>query len=113
MANRTVAGTRSRYKVERARQRRRDLTTWIAVGALLTPILIGAFWILSRVDLHVKRNLDVLFEVDEGWDAAKIGTELERDNVVKTAADFQTLAAAQGVSAFTPGRYYLVEKEGA
>src|SRR5262245_21843108 len=102
MANRAVAGTRSRYQVERVRQRRRDFVAWVAVGALPAPVLAGALWILSRVDLHVKRNFDVLFQVNEGWTAERVGAALERNDVVSRASAFTDLAAAQNVTTFTP-----------
>jgi UPF0755 protein len=109
----TRPSRRSRYKVERARQRRRDLATFVVVAAMLTPIVLGSLWVLSNVQTSTAGQPDVLVEVQQGWGAARVGKALESSGVVASAAQFESTAVQQGVTTFRPGRYYFFEREGA
>ena len=112
MAGRPRPTPRARYKVERARQRRRDLATVVVVAVMLAPVVLGSLWVLSNVETSSENNPDVLVEVEPDWGPAQVAAALARTNVVKSAAEFQTFAESQGVTTFKPGRYYLYENEG-
>jgi UPF0755 protein len=112
MAARPTPAPRGRYKVERARQRRRNVATLITVAAMLTPIVLGSLWVLSNVETSTQGNADVLVEVEPDWGPAQVGAALEKTSVVTSAAEFQTYSEQQGVTTFKPGRYYFFETEG-
>ena len=111
MSGRPTPGPRGRYKVERARQRRRDLATLIAVAAMLTPIVLGSLWVLSNVETSTKGNADVLVEVEPDWGPEQVAAELAKTNVVTSAAEFQAYAEGQGVTTYKPGRYYFYDRD--
>ena len=104
----------ARYKVERARQRRRDLATVVACRGDARPRSCSGRSGCSRTSRRRREsNADVLVEVEPDWGPAQVAAVLAKTNVVKSAAEFQAYAEGQGVTTFKPGRYYLYENEGA
>jgi UPF0755 protein len=94
---------RARRAKELARMRRRNLAAFVGVMALLAPIIIGSMWVFANVE-HSSNN-DRIIEVQQGWTAQQVGDELERQDVIKSSAEFQQIAAAAGVTGFPAGRY--------
>ena len=112
MSGRPSASPRARYKVELARQRRRNTATLLAVAAMLAPIVLGSLWVLSNVETSTEGKADILLEVEQNWGPAEVAGRLAKAKVVTDAAAFTSLAASQNVSTFKPGRYYFYEDEG-
>ena len=112
MAARPTPGPRGRYKVERARQRRRNVATLITVAAMLTPIVLGSLWVLSNVETSPRATRTSWSRWSPIGAQRKWAAALEKTSVVKSAAEFQTYSEQQGVTTFKPGRYYFFETEG-
>jgi UPF0755 protein len=112
MVGRPSASPRARYKVELARRRRRNLATLLAVAAMLTPIVLGSLWVLSNVETSTAGKADILIEVEQNWGPNEVVAQLVKTKVITDAAAFTSLAAADNVTTFKPGRYYLYEDEG-
>ena len=73
MVGRATATPRARYKVELARQRRRNLATLVTVAAMLTPIVLGSLWVLSNVETSAEGKDDILLEVEQNWGPNEVG----------------------------------------
>jgi UPF0755 protein len=112
MAGLPSAPPRARYKVELARQRRRNFATVVAIGAMLTPLLVGSLWVLANVETSTQGTADILLEVEQNWGPNEVAGALAKAHVVTTAEAFTTLATAQNVTTFKPGLYYLYADEG-
>jgi UPF0755 protein len=112
MAGQASAPPRARYKVELARQRRRNLATFVTIGAMLTPLLVGSLWVLANVETSTEGKPDILLEIQQNWGPNEVGALLARNRVVTDTAAFTSLAASQSVTTFKPGRYYFYEDEG-
>jgi UPF0755 protein len=83
--------------------RRRNLAAFVGVLVLLAPLVIGSMWVFANVE-HSTNN-DRIIEVQQGWTPQQVGDELERQEVIKSSAEFQQISAAAGVTGFPAGRY--------
>jgi UPF0755 protein len=94
---------RARRVREVARMRRRNLAAFVAVMALLAPILITSVWVFANVR-HSNDN-NIVLEVEQGWGPQQVGDSLAKDGVIKSSKEFQQVATAAGVTGFPAGRY--------
>jgi UPF0755 protein len=94
---------RARRAAELARQRRRNTMAFVAVAALLAPILIISIWAFANVE-HSSSN-DRVVEVQPGWNAKQVGDELQDEGVIASSAEFQQISSQAGVNGFPAGRY--------
>jgi UPF0755 protein len=93
---------------EVVRQRQHNLATFVAVAALLTPLAIGAAWVLSNVERSASNDPDVVVEVLPGWTAVEIGDALQQAGVIDSSLEFQQTAASALFTEFSAGRYLFV-----
>jgi UPF0755 protein len=104
---------RSRRARERNRTYRRNAATLIAVGAMLTPLAIASFWVLSNVASSTGGNADVPVEILQGWTPAQVGDLLHAKGVIASSGEFQYIAATSGFTTYEAGRYDFVENSDA
>lgn len=95
-------------RAELQRVRRHNVATFVAVAALLTPLAIGSWWVLSNVERSAANDPDVVVEVLGGWTVADVGDALQQAGVINSSAGFQEIAASAGFSGFLAGRYLFV-----
>ena len=94
---------RARRAAELTRLRRRNLAAFVAVVALLTPIVIASFVIFASVETSTSN--DRVVEVQPGWTAKQVGDELQDQGVISSSAEFQQISSQAGVNGFPAGRY--------
>jgi UPF0755 protein len=83
--------------------RRRNLAAFVAVVALLTPIVIASFVVFASVETSTSN--DRVVEVQPGWTAKQVGDELQDQGVISSSAEFQQISSQAGVNGFPAGRY--------
>jgi len=103
---------RSRRSRERNRTYRRNVMTLIVVGAMLTPLAIASFWVLSNVASSTAGNADIVVEIQQGWTPAQVGDTLEQKGVIASSAAFQEVAASAQFTTWPAGNYDFVENSG-
>jgi UPF0755 protein len=103
---------RSRRSRERNRTYRRNVMTLIVVGAMLTPLAIASFWVLSNVASSTSGNADIVVEIQPGSTPAQVGDTLEQKGVIASSAAFQEVAASAQFTSWSAGNYDFVENSG-
>jgi UPF0755 protein len=98
-----------RRAAERNRTYRRNVLTLFTIGAMLTPLAIASFWVLSNVASSTSGNSDVPLEIQQGWTPQQVGDLLQSKNVVSSSADFQKVATSSGFTIYAAGNYDFVE----
>ncbi len=103
---------RSRRSRERNRTYRRNVMTLIVVGAMLTPLAIASFWVLSNVASSTAGSADIVVEIQQGWTPAQVGDTLEQKGVIASSDAFQAVAASAQFTSWSAGNYDFVENSG-
>jgi UPF0755 protein len=103
---------RSRRSRERNRTYRRNVMTLIVIGAMLTPLAIASFWVLSNVASSTAGNADIVVEIQQGWTPAQVGDTLEQQGVIASSKAFQEVAASAQFTSWAAGKYDFVENSG-
>jgi UPF0755 protein len=103
---------RARYKVELARQRRRNFATLVTVLAMITPLVVAAGWVVANVKHSTEGNTDIPLDVKPGWTSAQIGDVLQQKGVITSSHQFQQIALFIGLTKFTAGKYDFYTNEG-
>ncbi len=93
----------------RARDRRRNLATLVAVLALLTPLAAASVWVMTNVDTSTTVSDDVAVKVRSGWGPAEIGDALQQAGVIGSSVAFQQIAQSTGITTFVAGHYDFIE----
>jgi UPF0755 protein len=104
----TLSNPARARRAELTRRRRHNVATFVAIAALLTPLAIGALWVLSHVERSAANDPDVVVEIQPGWTAVEIGDALQDAGVISSSSDFQQISLSAGVGAFQAGRYLFV-----
>jgi UPF0755 protein len=104
---------RGRRAADRARVYRRNVATLVVISALLAPLAIASFWVLSNVATSTAGNADVVVEVKQGWTPVEVGDALQRAGVITSAAEFQTVANTAGFTTYPVGIYDFVANSNA
>jgi UPF0755 protein len=100
---------RSRRASERNRTYRRNVMTLFVMAAMLTPLAIASFWVLSHVESSTAGDADIVVEVQPGWTPQQVGDALEQRGVISSSNAFQYVAASAKFTAYQAGRYDFVE----
>jgi UPF0755 protein len=103
---------RSRRSRERNRTYRRNVMTLIVVGAMLTPLAIASFWVLSNVATSSAGDADIVVEIQQGWTPAQVGDTLVQKHVIASSAAFQEVATSAQFTTWSAGKYDFVENSG-
>jgi UPF0755 protein len=102
-----------RRAAQRNRTYRRNVMTVIVVAAMLSPLALASFWVLSNVESSTAGDADVVVEIQQGWTPQQVGDVLEQRGVIASSKAFQEVAASANFTAYAAGRYDFVENSAA